>query len=432
MQILINDTAVLLLSEIQKNTSLETLIKSFCIKYRQDHDSASKWISAFIKELLDLGLITTNKTPNEGFLRVIDAGKTISPSSADLEVTSACNLTCPFCYAHGGESKQFFPFNSIEKLFDELIDIGVLSIGLTGGEFFLHPKALEILSLAVERFPQIGLLTNVTLITKQAIELIAQHSNQIVMSISVDSVRPGYHDSLRGMKNSFNLTTTSIKQLSESGISVRVSSVISEENKWEIADLAELAKSLGAASFCFSFVEEVGRGVQFNKTSKLIPDEDYSKFLTDTILKYKNYMPFIHKLGKRENKMNCGAGTSRITIGSDGYIRPCLMLNKTPYFGNVLRQSLKEILATNETFAILNLPEPSEAHGCSPKCKYFHECTHCMARGFAKGISHSKEGVSYCAWIEANHLENLARTFDVSNHVASCDTTCDIAPLYLS
>lgn len=425
VQIIVNDTAVLLMSEIGEGKSLQHIVDDFCVKYCQNPFTAKEWIVDFLKQAFDLGIIVWGTPTGNGRLTIVDSSKTVSPASADIEVTSSCNLSCAFCYAKGGESDDFFPVEHIPRVFDELANAGVMTLGLTGGEFFVHRNAMDILAYAVERFPQIGLLTNGTLISKEAVSYIARHSNQIMVGVSVDSVRSEFHDKLRGKQGAHARAIKAIRNLSEHGVNVRLSSVICEGNKWEIADLAEFAKTLGAATFCFSFVEEAGRGVEFNATKKIMPTESYGRFVVDVVKEYGDYMPFVRRRDLRENRVNCGAGTGRIVIGADGYVRPCLMLGKTKKFGNVLQQSLCDILASPAMRQMARVPEPSEKHGCPRECIHVSECFRCIARGFSRGKRRRNERSCYCAWIEKNRLQVLADEFSESFLSAMCNESCD-------
>lgn len=424
VQIKINDTAILLLQEVQ-NRSLAEITSAFCLKYRQDIKLAKDWIADFIQEMIGYEVLTRSSSISPELI-VVDAQEMLSPGSADIEVTSSCNLSCQFCYAHGGEENYVFPFNSMPQVLDELVDAGVISLGLTGGEFFAHPQALGILELAVDRFPQIGLLTNGTLITEETVEFISRHRDQILVSISVDSVKPTFHDAIRGLKGAHELAADSIRRLSRQGVKVRLSSVICDENKWEIADLAELALSLGAATFCFSFVENVGRGVLFNASHRLIPSDEYADFLFNTIKKYRSYMPQIHERDIGERRMNCGAGTGRVIIDAQGYVRPCLLSGKTSWFGNVLQRPLQEILSSPHILGLMDVPEPSEESGCPHSCEHLAECGRCLVRGFSRGVAIQNEESAYCDWITKNGLQRYAQEFTRTGTTPVCGTDCDV------
>lgn len=424
-QIIINETAVLLLQEISGRRSLDRVTDEFCRKYKQDITTTKDWIKDFIEEMFEFGILSNVPPVANCDLTVVNAEKTISPANVSLEVTSACNMSCPFCYARAGERIVHFPFNSLAKVLDELFDVGVLSVGLTGGEFFVHSRALDILKLTCDRFPRVSLLTNGTLITDEAIDYIGEHSDQILVGVSIDSATPTFHDTLRNLKGAHEKACQSIRRLAERGVKVRMSSVICEENQWEITDLAELALSLGATSFAFSFVENFGRRQEFNDSHSIEATEDYGNYITNIITKYREYIPLVQPSDYREGRMNCGAGTGSIVIGADGNVRPCLMMDDTKLFGNIINQSLEEVLSSPMTLEWLKLPEPSEEHGCSSDCYNLRYCKRCVIRGFSKGTSPSDGSCDYCDWIEGNNIQHLANEFSSNSPSSVCEPICE-------
>ena len=67
---------------------------------------------------------------------------------AQLELTYRCNLHCVHCYTDPYNAKEFFPrelsFEEILRLIDEMRDIGIIWLNLTGGEIFMHPRFFDI------------------------------------------------------------------------------------------------------------------------------------------------------------------------------------------------------------------------------------------------------------------------------------------------
>lgn len=88
-QISINETAVLLLQEIDGKRSLSHVASAFCEKYRQDFRTTEGWISDFIGEMLDFGILSNDPPVVNHDITVINAEQVISPVSVSLEVTTA-------------------------------------------------------------------------------------------------------------------------------------------------------------------------------------------------------------------------------------------------------------------------------------------------------------------------------------------------------
>ncbi len=67
-----------------------------------------------------------------------------------IEITNACDLGCPTCYAHSGKGDNL-PLETIDKMLDFFVDSenGQAEIlQISGGEPTLHPQILDIIKLA--------------------------------------------------------------------------------------------------------------------------------------------------------------------------------------------------------------------------------------------------------------------------------------------
>ena len=63
---------------------------------------------------------------------------------AQLELTYRCNLHCGHCYTDPYNSQEFFPremsLGEVKRIIDEMSELGILWLNLTGGEIFTRPK----------------------------------------------------------------------------------------------------------------------------------------------------------------------------------------------------------------------------------------------------------------------------------------------------
>jgi len=111
-----------------------------------------------------------------------------APVIAFIETTNHCNLRCKHCYAWSGKKRdKELSTERILKLIDEFAEMGVLQVFLTGGEFFSHPDALEILKYARTKPFTTQVFTNGILITE---EILAQIPEGTSFFISFDTATP--------------------------------------------------------------------------------------------------------------------------------------------------------------------------------------------------------------------------------------------------
>jgi len=81
-----------------------------------------------------------------------------------MDITDKCNLQCVHCYAKysyiGITDPQWEPLAVWEERFKQFVQEGIIGVGLVGGEPTLR---LDVLMLANEMFPVIGVITNGTI-----------------------------------------------------------------------------------------------------------------------------------------------------------------------------------------------------------------------------------------------------------------------------
>ncbi|TAI19362.1 radical SAM protein, partial [Bacillus velezensis] len=210
-------------------------------------------------------------------------------------LTHRCNLKCAHCYLESSpEALGTVSIEQFKKTADMLFDNGVLTCEITGGEIFVHPNANEILDYVCKKFKKVAVLTNGTLMRKESLELLKTYKQKIIVGISLDSVNSEVHDSFRGRKGSFAQTCKTIKLLSDHGIFVRVAMSVFEKNMWEIHDMAQKVRDLGAKAFSYNWVDDFGRGRDIVHPTK--DAEQHRKFMEyeqNVIDEFKDLIPII-------------------------------------------------------------------------------------------------------------------------------------------
>ncbi|MCW3060259.1 MAG: radical protein [Capsulimonas sp.] len=162
-----------------------------------------------------------------------------------LEITLACNLRCPTCYAdaHGHD---FMTVDEARRRLDEFFrrQSGLDLLMLSGGEPTIHPQFAEILDLALE-YPIGRVLVNTNgLRIAQSDELCAtlgRHRDKVELFFSFSSFRPEVHERLYG-RDLRAEKTLALKKAGEAGLFVTlVPTVERGVNDDEIGDLYRFA-----------------------------------------------------------------------------------------------------------------------------------------------------------------------------------------------
>jgi len=113
-----------------------------------------------------------------------------SPISINLDLTSACNYSCPFCVdSRLINAGKFLALEDIKKLIDTLYSHGLLSVILIGGgEPTLHPDFEAVVETIKSKGIQIGIATNGSRLEK--VEAVADRfKEKDWVRISIDAAK---------------------------------------------------------------------------------------------------------------------------------------------------------------------------------------------------------------------------------------------------
>ena len=119
-----------------------------------------------------------------------------------ISYTDRCNMNCIHCYNDSGQKRENeLTVKEIYNTIDEMKEIGVLHVTLSGGEPLMHPAFFEIVSYIRGKALGVDLFTNGTLIT-QSVAKTLKALTILHVTVSLDSVTPEIHDSIRGKEGS--------------------------------------------------------------------------------------------------------------------------------------------------------------------------------------------------------------------------------------
>lgn len=212
------------------------------------------------------------------------------PAGAVYEATMRCNLHCEFCYVLDflnleGEWRQEMTIDRLRQAFP---DQPGLQISLTGGEIFMRKDILSVLDLFREKGYACGYLTtNGTIITEERAEALADLAAAgFLKHISVSVDGPGdLHDRARGLKGTFERTTTGLRRLQDAArrkqapLRVSINTTVAHESLEALDEMVDVAGELGVDAIglnhlMYSTPEEV------KETVRLIGAPDASVIAT--------------------------------------------------------------------------------------------------------------------------------------------------------
>jgi radical SAM protein with 4Fe4S-binding SPASM domain len=169
--------------------------------------------------------------------------------SVHWELTYRCNEKCTHCYLDVFSPNTNVPgelsTDECLHIIDELAELGVLNLTLSGGEILVRRDFFQIAEYAHSKRFLLRLFTNGILIKPALADRIAA-LHPYAVEISVYSTRPELHDSITRVPRSLELTLRALRLLKERGIRTVMKTPLMRENVREIDDLKALAQELGA------------------------------------------------------------------------------------------------------------------------------------------------------------------------------------------
>ena len=104
--------------------------------------------------------------------------------------TDLCDSACKHCLIWTKRPVNYLPFKKIKEIMQSRCVTKNTTIGLEGGEFLLHPDAMDILAWFNKHHPNVDLLTN-ALKPESVIEAVEKHPPRRLF-VSVDGDRDAY------------------------------------------------------------------------------------------------------------------------------------------------------------------------------------------------------------------------------------------------
>lgn len=171
------------------------------------------------------------------------------PLQVTWKIVSSCNLRCAHCFFQGNEDKynssDDLSTDKIMQVIDELAEMNVVSIILTGGEVLLTKNILKILEKIKSKNIAVSISTNATLVSSELAQKLGTILNPVMdnIQVSLDGATRETNDKIRG-KGAFDRAVQGIKNLVSAGIPPSINCTATTINIHELPLLYELAQDL--------------------------------------------------------------------------------------------------------------------------------------------------------------------------------------------
>lgn len=378
--------------------------------------------------------ITFSDTPVEKAIRFKETGSREyhMPIHFVLELTNRCNMSCKHCYRLSDDYEPFeLTYEEATAIIDQMTGAGARYVEVTGGEFTLHKRWIDIIDYLYERAELMGLLSNGLALNEELIKRMEPYKDKMLWSISLDSYDPKFHDAFRGAQGSHEKICRNIKLLVKHGHLVRVSMSTNDENVDHVIPTMDFVHNeLKAAHFGFTEVLPLGRGANVGPMKSV--DEvkhqiDKMEEIRDYAERYPQFMIWYTEEEldmMRKTLSNCGAGWKTVTVGPDGEIRPCVMMEEGIIAqGNIKKQSIEDIMKNTFKFDFdtLRMPDKEDCGDCfnGPYCRY------CYYRAILTNRERVNQGMDICEWAKKYNIEKFVK-FEKSCGVNCGSKSCSL------
>lgn len=277
------------------------------------------------------------------------------PNVGFLEVTRQCATRCRLCYVDSGEAQE--DTLGTEELFeaiDQMVDMGVGFIALSGGDPLTRPDMIEIIEhIHGTRGVTAGLSTSLLTLTENTARRLKEL--EVLVQVSLDGSVAEINDWNRG-EGSFDKAMRGVELLRRFEIPFRFAYVINKRNVEDVGRMVEFARELGAREVAFGKVKIAGRAKAEERDAYPSTEEMtaayhalYRKEIAlrdaDFTIRCKHNQGLITGLGTRVGCLPCGAGRTFVQVSHNGDIVPCSLLSNRMefYLGNVRRDRLQDV-----------------------------------------------------------------------------------------
>lgn len=264
------------------------------------------------------------------------------PSHAQIGITDACPQHCEYCYNRNRKG-TVMDKQTILQAVRELRHMGVVWLGLTGGEPLLNKDIAEIVESASSDCAVKLFTTGCTLTPEKAVQL--NRAGLSSVSISLDHWSEQVHDRGRGYQGAFRQALAAIDIfLNTGGIHVGVSSVLSREmiQNGQVEQFLDFVERLGVHEAWLSGVKP--SLAAFWSDELIVAEEHRLRLVRLQDHRNAGSGMTVNYLGHFEGKecFGCNAGNKMVYVDAFGEVSPCVF---TPLsFGNVRSQPLTSIV----------------------------------------------------------------------------------------
>jgi MoaA/NifB/PqqE/SkfB family radical SAM enzyme len=262
-----------------------------------------------------------------------------------LELTYRCNLDCMFCYNDLSLRGKAMRFDDYDRLLQDLAEMQVLNLSLSGGEPLAHPEFFRIGAKARELGFVIRVKSNGHALDAATAQRMKQEVDPLLVEVSLHGATAATHERQTRIEGSFGILLANIRSMLEAGLRVKINSTLTLWNESESEAMFALADSLGLP---LRFDLQVSpRDDGSREPLAIAPSREGIRALLDVEDRRSASAPAEVRRPTLDEEMPhapekyCGAGSAGIAVDPYGNVYPCVQWRRP--LGNLHERRLREI-----------------------------------------------------------------------------------------
>lgn len=254
-------------------------------------------------------------------------------SEISIEILQRCPNRCIYCSSHSNpQATHLIPFEIIKNVIDGAKSLGCKTVCLSGGEPFLHPQILDIISYIAKQQLTCYVYTSgiymkdevYSSLPNEYIEAIRGMVDKVIFNVEADSST--LYDKIMGTDvGGFDMMKKSINDCVSSGLVVETHVVPMQVNFKHLKSIFEMCYQLGVSKVSILRLVLQGRALENLSLVKLTGEDsrEVTKLIKALKEAYKGKVRIGLPYSDSNCRIYCKAASDKINVRYDGNVYPC-------------------------------------------------------------------------------------------------------------
>ena len=254
-------------------------------------------------------------------------------SEISIEILQRCPNRCIYCSSHSNpQATHIISFEIIKNIIDDAKSLGCKTVCLSGGEPFLHPQILDIISYIAKQQLICYVYTSgiymkdevYSSLPNEYIEAIRGMVDKVIFNVEADS--SALYDQIMGTDvGGFDMMKKSINDCVSSGLVVETHVVPMQVNFKHLKSIFEMCYQLGVSKVSILRLVLQGRALVNLSLVKLTGEDsrEVTKLIKALKEAYKGKVRIGLPYSDSNCRIYCKAASDKINVRYDGNVYPC-------------------------------------------------------------------------------------------------------------